>query len=63
MGSLDVLNDMGNTGRATGEVLRTVDSICKVSSGHSCDETPIQPSNFNILLGQLKQFSYEAFRK
>lgn len=55
VGDLEVLNDMGRSGRTTGEVLRTIDSSCKVLTGHSCDKQQLNTAQINRTYGEIKQ--------
>jgi hypothetical protein len=55
IGDLEVLNDMGRSGKATGSVLRTADSSCKVLTGHSCDSQQLNTPQINRTYGEIKQ--------
>jgi hypothetical protein len=55
VGDLEILNDMGKSGKAVGSVLRTVDSSCKVLTGHSCDSQQLNTPQINRMYGELKQ--------
>lgn len=55
IGDLQVLNDMGKSGKAVGSVLRTIESSCKVISGHSCDAQRLNTPQINRTYGEVKQ--------
>lgn len=55
MGDLEVLNDVGRAGRAAGSVLRTMDSSCKVLTGHGCDNQRLNTARINRTYGEIKQ--------
>jgi len=55
IGDLEILNDMGQTGKTVGSVLRTADSSCKVLTGHSCDAQQLNTPQINRTYGELKQ--------
>lgn len=55
VGDLEILNDMGQAGKTTGSVLRTIDSSCKVLTGHSCDRQQLNTAQINRTYGELKQ--------
>lgn len=58
IGDLEVLNDLGSTGRMVGTVSRTIDSSCKVITGRSCEDTRFDTPSINRSLGSLKQLPY-----
>jgi hypothetical protein len=58
VGDLEILNDMGRSGRTTGEVMRTIDSSCKVLTGHSCDRQQLNTAQINRTYGEIKQVPY-----
>ena len=55
LGDLEVLNDMGKGGRQTGSVLRTINSSCKVLTGHSCNKRRLNSAQINRTYGEIKQ--------
>lgn len=58
LGGLEVLNDMGPTGRSVGTISRTIDSSCKVLTGHSCDQMKLNTAQINRTIGNAKQLPY-----
>lgn len=58
LGDLQVWNDAGPKGKAVGQALRTYDSTCKVLTGHSCGNAPLNAAQANRTLGQIKQMPY-----
>ncbi len=55
VGNLEVLNDVGKTGKTTGSIIRTIDSSCKVMTGHSCDKQKLNTPQINRTYGEIKQ--------
>ena len=60
VGDLEVLNDMGRAGRTTGQVMRTIESSCRVMSGHNCEDQKqrLNTSTINMKYGNVKQLPY-----
>lgn len=58
VGDLEVLNDMGKTGKAIGSVGRTIDSSCKVLTGRSCDSVRVDTSTIKRTVGGIKSLPY-----
>lgn len=55
VGNLEVLNDAGKNGKTAGSVIRTIDSSCKVVTGHSCDKQKLNTAQINRTYGEIKQ--------
>lgn len=58
LGDLQVFNDLGPTGVMVSSGLRTIDSSCKVLSGHSCDVSNVDSAQANRTYGEAKQLPY-----
>lgn len=58
LGGLQVLNDMGPAARKVREVSATIDSSCKVLTGHSCEQSQLNTAQINRTYGNAKQLPY-----
>lgn len=58
IGDIEALNDAGRAGKTTGQVLRTIDSVCKRTTGHACDSNRLNTAEINRFYGNIKQLPY-----